>query len=161
MKEIELQKGIGVVEIIIVVFIASIALFSLAQITSFSFKGFRAQEDLLEASFLTEEAIEAVRAVRGEGWVNISTIDHNLEYHPEKAATSSRWILVTGAENIGIFTRIITFEDVFRDANFDITSSGGAIDTDTLKITAKVTYNSGNQSKDVTLVTYLTNFLNN
>jgi len=75
---------------------------------------------LTEASSKAEEGLEAVRAIKNRAW-------NELEYSQSAVTkTNDAWIFVGEgtSEQIGIFSRIISLQDVYRDTNFELVSSG-------------------------------------
>lgn len=148
-------KGFGIIEIIIVIAILAGAMFTFAQMATISLKALREEKKAVEASYLAQEAIEAVRAVRDSGWANISSLTAEADYYPQ--ISGSAWVLAGGIETIGEYSRKIIVSDVSRDpATDDIEASYNPINDDpsTQKLTAEVSWGS----KSFTLVTYITNF---
>ena len=153
------QKGFGLVEIIIAATIGMIVLLSVAAYLNFSLK--IAAEDInrTEALYLAKSSMEQARSLRDEDWTNINTLARG-DKHYFKAYTSDpkKWISATGSNVIGRYTAWVVLSDVYRDANHDIVSSAGALDTETLKITSSVSYPTRDGIKQVDLHEYLTNF---
>lgn len=122
----------------------------------FASKQSKAQESQrIEATALLKEAEEAVRSVREKGW---SAVALNGIYHPVVEANA--WSLSGGAETINGLIRSIEIQDIFRDSNGVIVSSGGTPDPSTKKINTTVTWGSPYPSS-VSSVMYLTRYLNN
>jgi type II secretory pathway pseudopilin PulG len=133
------NKGVSVIEILIVIFILSSVLASLLGLINLSLGVSGLVSQNLRASALAQEAMESQRSIRDNaGWSQI--------------------IIGSASENIDIFTRTILTESVFRDVNDNIAASGGVIDPDTKKITATVAWQERDRSHSVKLVTYLTNW---
>ena len=152
------QKGLTLVEIIIAGAIIATALFAIVSFLIFA-RGTSLQNvNVAEATSLAQEGMEAVRTMRDEAWSSVSTAG---TYYP--VIQSGKWILIPadpGPIN-GLYTRAITIEDVSRDpATNDISSSGNA-DPNTKKVTVAVTWSLSGRNKDVTLTTYITNFVGN
>ncbi|MCK4891246.1 MAG: type II secretion system protein [Candidatus Pacebacteria bacterium] len=154
------QKGFGLVEIIIVAAIGMIILLSVAAYLNVSLK--IAVEDInrTEALYLMKSSLEQARSIRDEDWTNINTLARGNEYHFE-ADTSDpkKWISASGNNIIGKYTIRVVLSDVYRDVvNYDIVSSGGVLDTETIKITSSVSYPTRDGIKQIELYEYLTNF---
>lgn len=142
------QKGVSIIEILVVIFIMSVALTSLLGLASFSLKTATLIQRNNQAVNLAQEAMEATRSIRDSNWTKITNGNHGL------TNISGYWDFA-GTENIiNGFTRTILIEDVQRDINDDIVESGGILDLDTKKITATVSW----EGKEVKLITYLTNW---
>jgi Tfp pilus assembly protein PilV len=155
------QKGFGLVEIIIAATIGMIVLLSVATYLNFSLK--IAAEDInrTEALYFAKSSLEQARSIRDEDWTNINILARGDEYH-FKADTScdpEKWISASGNNIIGRYTIQVVLSDVYRDAvNYDIVSSEGALDTETLKITSSVSYPTRDGIKQIEVHEYLTNF---
>ena len=150
----KLLTGFGLIEVIVVTAIVSAALAGFLQASILSVRLLHAEREMLEATMLAQEALEAVRSMRDESWTNnIATLVNGTIYYP--VIVNSKWNLVTDNPGLlnNIYTRQITFSQVFRDGSDDIASSGTA-DVGTRKVTVTVSWGS----KQTQLVSYLTNF---
>ncbi|MBI2040457.1 hypothetical protein HYT18_05310 [Candidatus Microgenomates bacterium] len=146
------QKGLSIVELLVTIGLAAI-LFP-ALLTGFvAARGGRAQqEQRIQATALVEEAQEAVRQVRESGWeAFVTTV---CPCHPKISGSS--WILAAGAETTADgFTRSLTIEDVLRDADGNIVTSGGTDDPSTKKVTTTLSWGNPIPSS-ITSIQYLT-----
>lgn len=154
-------KGFGLIEILIVVGIMGIAFVALvAFLINSSGIIFRVTRNT-EAVALVEEGIEGVRSLRDEGWAaNIITLTEGATYYP--VISTNKWTLTTtdpGTVN-NLYTRTVVIEGVNRDVNDDI-AVAGTDDPNTKEVTVTVTWKEGQDVQDVTIVTYITNFLGN
>ncbi len=146
--------GFGLVEMVIVTAIVSGSLFAFLQAEILSVRLLRSEKENLEATLLAEEALEAVRSVRDESWTTISASTTNgTIYYP--SVENGKWKLSTSSPGIinGKYKRFVIFSEVLRDTQDRIAASGTA-DPDTRKVTAYAT----TTTKQITLVTYITNF---
>lgn len=148
------NKGVGLIEIIIAVAIINLAFFSLSQLGVSALRVLREEKRAVEASYLAQETIEAVRNVRDQNWANISGLSMGADYHPVISGSLQSWSLVSGSENINNYNRKIVITNAQRDVNDKIVSSGGTDDPNTKKITATASWGS----KKVEISTYVTNF---
>ena len=152
------KKGISVVELLVVVVIISVGLVALLNAVTSSLKFSRLMKENDQAKELAQEALEAVRSFRdGTTWDTngLGTLTLSVPYHPQKTSDiPPKWNLVLLKETIGIFTRKVVFESVFRDSNSNIVLVGGIVDSNTRKVTATVSW----QGKTVEISTYLTNW---
>ena len=165
------QKGFGLVEIIIAATIGMIILLSVAAYLNFSLK--IAAEDInrAEALYFAKSSLEQARSVRDEGdyenknygYENLYSLTFGDQYY-FKADTSGpkKWISVPGSNTIGRYTVWVVLSDVYRDKDVgvykDIVSSAGTLDSETLKITSSVSYQTRDGIKQIDLHEYLTNF---
>lgn len=153
------QKGVGVIEIIIVVAIAGIALFGISGVSSYALGVMNDRKALLEASYLAEEGMEAARSVRDEGWAsNIAGLTTGSNYYP--VISGSKWMLSSTDPGVinGRYTRRVVFENVNRDSSDNIVTTGGTLDANTKKVTAYVSWTERGGTKEINLITYLTNW---
>lgn len=152
------EQGIGLIEILVVASIISIALASLAGLGNFALKiQTRLKQNAVAAS-LASEALEATRSIRDGNWSDLTYFAVDTPFHPIKKPNFYQWTLAGGEETINGFRRQLTVSNVYRDGNFDITQSGGTLDAGTKKITATVSWNNNGQNLQITLVNYLTDW---
>lgn len=163
-KNLSLQRGFGIIEIAIAIAILGLAFFGIFQSAVFYLNSFDKVEKEIKASYLAQEAMEAVRSFRKEktwsGPGGITSLTAVADYYPSSA--SGEWLMVSGQELIdGIFTRRVVFDKVSRDANDDIESVYNIVndDPDTRKVTVEVS--RAGEAKKVILITYITNFAKN
>lgn len=160
-------SGFGLVEIIVVVAIVVVAVVSFGEIMRFSLTALRGEKSEMEATLLTQEGFEAMRALRDQSWnTNIATLANDTKYYlaTTTAGPNVAWSLSTIAPNRLInskFWRTLVFAPVNRDANDRIASSGGTLDSGTRQITVTVTWKQGAATSTEVSSDYLTNFLQN
>jgi hypothetical protein len=131
------SHGQMLVEVLLALAITSIMMPALLLAFVASRQGKVQQNQRLDATMLATEARTAVRTVSELGWPFIST---NGTYHP--VLINNTWSLASGAESVNGFSRYITIDDVYRDANGNIVSFGGMLDPSTKKVTVTVSWNS-------------------
>ena len=158
------QKGLGMVEIIVVVAVILVAFTAILQLFTLQAQIERVKREELVAYAFLSEALEAVRSVRDDSWTNISSLTAGADYYPEIFA--SAWTLASiDPGPVDGYSRWITLAQVRRDdTSDDIVPSGCSgcyIDLDTLLITAYVEWQSGGSTKTKNLTTYLTNWQEN
>ena len=150
------RKGFGLIEIIVG---STILTISLIAISTYFQKSLQLNQDsgkTVQASFLLEEGIEVVKFFRDTSWQNISGLtagtSYFLQFDGAKWATTSSNIFVEG-----VFERKMVIDNVSRDANDDIVSSGGTNVPDTKKATVSVSWLGRNGTTTKSIATYLTN----
>jgi len=155
-KKREHKKGISLVEVVIGASIVSLALVGL--VTAYNLYLGIALKDtaIIQANFLLEEGLEAVRAIRDDDWTNnIISLTSGVEYGLEFQGGS--WQSTTTISLLdSVFYRTFSVEDVLRDSNDDISSSG-TNDPDIKKINLTVSWLEGNSTTTKSISTYLTN----
>lgn len=147
-------EAFGLIEIVIVAAIMGATLTGFFQASILSIRLLRTEQESLEATMLAQEGMEAVRLVRDESWTNnIVPLVNGTIYYP--VVVNNKWTM--SANNPGLFnnryTRQVVLAQVFRNGTDDIAPSGTA-DAGTRKVTITVSW----ESKQIQLVTYLTNF---
>lgn len=155
-----MNKGFGLIEIVVGVSIVSICLFGLAAISELSLKSMGEALKSTKASFLLEEGMEAVKILRDAGWSqNLAVITPGEKKYLN--FNGAGWQLNSSNLYIDdIFERSFVLENVYRDSNDDITLSG-TLDPDIRKITVSVAWygRKGTTTKEIT--GYIANLFNN
>ena len=151
----KIQKGFGVVEIIVGASVISIALFGLVATFQNSLRISRETGRIIEARFLAEEGLEAMRIMRDGGWSNVGNLATStplyLIFSGGTWATTSAPTLINQT-----FLRTVVVEDVRRDGNDDIASTG-SIDPDAKKVTVSVSWFGRGATTTESAATYLVN----
>lgn len=166
-KKFKNEKGLSIVEILIITAIIGIALTSLLGIATFSLRIATLEREVTQANILAQKIMEAVRNFRDEtDWDNddpqdqydgLGVLTTGVAYYPEKSSDiPPKWMLVQREETIDGFTRKVVFEDVSRDTNDDIEQvyNPNNDDPDTKKTTVTVSW----KDKKVEIVTCFTNW---
>jgi Tfp pilus assembly protein PilV len=112
-----------------------------------------------QASYLLEEGVEAAKILRNQSWTNITTLTPGTTYY--LVWSGSAWSYTQTVQTTGIFTRSIAVATVSRDGSDNITTSGGTVDSGTLKMTITVTWKSQTGTTNTeTLPFYITSISN-
>jgi len=165
------QKGFSVAELMIAIFILAVVTVSFYEVAILSLKLSKENKNEIKAAYLAEEGIEAVRNIRDQvAWVDAMdgktgigelNLDIDDTYYP--VISANNWELITidpGLIN-NRFSRKVVFEKLSRDPDTgDIEDLYNPVNDDenSRKITVTVSWQEKEKTKDVTLVTYLTNF---
>ena len=156
------QTGVGLVEAIVVISIASVAFAALLSAAVFFLRGGLASADRAQALYLMEEGVEAVRFFRDQSYsMNITPhIDAGAFYI--SPSTAGFEATTTAVVDLGAYTRTVTIEHAYRrvsDSDIVPATSGGpkAIDPDTAFVTISVTWPEGSVDTE----TYVTNMYDN
>ena len=156
--------GFGLLEIVIAASIISGTIFSLSYVFLISNKLAAASSNKVRASFLAEEGLEALRVLRDTSWsANIAGLSAGTNYYLSFNTVTSAWSISTSNPGYidNLFTSTITIENVQRDANDDIVSSGGTNDPDTKKFNVSVSWLERASAMTVAVSTYLTDMFDN
>lgn len=157
----KIQTGSVLLEVVIATSIFLIVILGLATVASWIVRSSLENVTKIQASYLSEEGLEAVRLMRDSGWSgNIATHASGTPFRI--GWTGVTWSATTSTTLIGgIFDRTITLYDVYRDGSQNITSVGGSLDANTKKVTSTVSWNSHGATSTRSLSTYLTNIFVN
>jgi len=147
------NRGFTVIEILVAIFIIGLTLTSLFSLYGISLKTTTQNKNKIAALNLASENLEITRAIRDDNWNNIASLTMGTNYHLNKN-DSNKWIFIQGAETQKGFTRKVIIDNVSRDTNDNIVTSGGVNDLNTKKITSITTW----QDQNITLTAYLTNW---
>ncbi|MCP6718434.1 MAG: hypothetical protein KJI70_02760 [Patescibacteria group bacterium] len=151
----------SLIEILIVIFIVSVALSSVLGLTSFSLSAVSFTKQSYRANIIAQQLLEQVRNFRDEtNWDadGLGVLMRDTDYYIIKTGSPEEWQMIQGTETIDGFTRKVIFNQVGRDGSDNIVESGGAIDLNTKKIIATVSWGELNKSHQIELITYLTNW---
>lgn len=158
-RALNFQSGLTLVEVVIASAIILTAVLTLLGVHNFYLKSALSNAETVKAVHLMEEGIEAMRYFRDDSWeAKVETLSLNTPYGLVLSGgtwqtTSNLWV--------GSFTRSVTLASVQRNASGDIVSSGGALDPDTLLVTATVSWPSRGATTTKAMSTYLTNLYGN
>ena len=114
----------------------------------------------VEAAYLADEGIEAVRILRDNGWgANIAGHAPSEAFYLEWDGAT--WVATTTNSLIdNIFERSIELADVYRNGSEQI-AENGSLDSDTKLITVTVSWQSSDATSSRTLSAYITNLFDN
>ena len=151
------QKGLGMVEIIVVVALILVGFTAILQLFQLQISTERIKREELAAYALLSETLEAVRSVRDSNWNNLSSLTIGADYYP--VLQGGAWALtITNPGPLDGYSKWLNLSSVQRDVNANIVPAGGSIDGDTLRVSAFVEWQSSGNTKTKNLTTYLTNW---
>jgi len=137
--EIKTTKGVSLIEAVFGISLVSIFIFSVMLASQLSQKIAGESVRNMQASFLLEEGFDVVKILRNTSWnSNIGNLTAGTSYYLNYNGTN--W--TTSVNNVyvdGIFERKLILNNVYRDANDDIASSG-TLDAGTKKATISVSW---------------------
>ena len=154
---IKKNKGFSIIEILVALFVIAVALSALLGLAAFSLKITNTLRETQQAGNFAQELMEITRNFRdGTSWAanGLGTLSVGSAYHPQQSGSPAVWQFSPGQETEGIFSRKIVFDNIFRDADDNITLSGGSLDNNTKKATVTVWW----KDKKIELVSYFTNW---
>lgn len=107
-----------------------------------------------EALLYAQEGLEAVRNMRDNDFLSLTSGDHGL------VLVDGKWEFIAAPEEIdGFFYRTVTVDDVYRDPTTGEIAETGNLDPDIKKITSEIVWSwKAVQERSVVLTTYLSNW---
>lgn len=154
-------RGFTMVEAVVTIAISVGVLLSAIGAFTLTLHSALANTARVQAAFLEEEGLEAVRILRDNSWsANIAPQSTASPFY--LAYNGSTWVATSTNTYIdATFERKVQFASVSRDANQDIVSSGGSVDPTIRKVTVTVSWKQGAATSSHSLSTYLTNIFSN
>ncbi|MEK7500550.1 MAG: hypothetical protein AAB642_00275 [Patescibacteria group bacterium] len=155
------NKGISLLEIVLVIALLAIIMSAMAQLNLSA--GQRVGSSLFDvrAKHLAAETLEALRILKEIDWANLSNLTADRAYYLSFSDISHRWSVV-GADPgqiDGVFSRSFMLKPVRRDlATGRIVEAGGSLDSKTLLAEAVVEWPERGMAKNVKVSTYLAEF---
>ncbi len=160
-----LNRGIGLLEIIIATAILGVALGSVVVTYGDYLKTALLNTDAIKATYLAEEGIEAVRFLRDTSWTNkIGNLTVSTNYFLNYATTTKVWS-ITAADSSNMidrtYMRTVNFAPVYRDSGGQMVDSGGTTDANTRMVTVTVSWLSHGATTTKSLSAYIANLFTN
>lgn len=154
------KGGVSLVEVVVGAAILLLALSGLVTAYGVYLKAGLQGTEELQAAYLLEEGLEALRALRDAGFTsNVAALAAGTTYY--LSWNGSRFVSTTTKEVIGgTFTRSFLPSPVYRAADQNIAESG-ALDPAIRKITVSVSWQGKNGTTTKFLSTYLTDLFSN
>lgn len=159
------MNGFGMVEIVVAIAVIVTSLFSAATVAKFSFQRIQENSKEIRATFLAQEGIEMTRAMRDVSWKGlIAPLPIDVLHYP---FFDGHWRLyATNPGSLeGVFSRTITFSDVYRRTSDDDIVDASfigpkSLDPDARLVTVHVIWGS-RTGASTTIRTYVTNLFKN
>lgn len=159
-------NGFSLVEVLVGASVILVAIFTLMNSYAVFIKASAGSSKTVEATYLLEEGIEAMRFIRDTGWANLVAVGTSSSKYLVFVASSTQPYYVwqtTSTKSLidGVFLRTIKIDDVKRDLSTQNISSTGAYDANTKMVTVTVAWPYKNATTTKTISTYLTNIYGN
>ena len=153
------NQGVSMLGIILALGIYAIMSSAIVSLMLGSFAGIMRSEQWIEGNVLAQEGYEAVRSIRDRAW-------NELVLNESAIATNTEGWIFTGEgtiEQIGDFTRTITFSDICRDSSDSMAICPSEyLDVQSKKIDVKVVWPiaalGGNATSSAEYSSYLNNW---
>ena len=147
------------VEVIIASAIMAMVLVSIISVYNSMAKLSLQNTDAVQANFLLEEGAEIVRVMRDTSWAQIASTTDGVIYRFYWNSTT--WVATTSVFTVDQFDRTVVFSPVNRDADFNITSTGGTLDANSRKATISVAFQRDGATTTKSLEIYTFNTFRN
>ncbi|MEK7535474.1 MAG: prepilin-type N-terminal cleavage/methylation domain-containing protein [Patescibacteria group bacterium] len=155
------QKGFGLLEVLVGLTILSVSFFALLVVSRGMLAVSRETAYNLQADYLLEEGVEALRSIRDQNWATYITPLSGTNYLVFEASPITRWTTTSTPEIIdSFFNRGFVISDVYRDSSSDDIADSGTFDPDTKKFVVSVDWQGRNGTTTRSVSTYLTNYFN-
>lgn len=145
------------IEIVVATSIITILVISMMSVVQRGIVVSRQTLHTIQSAYLLEEGAEAVRIIRDNGWVNISSLSTQPNTNYYLVFNNSTWTLSTTPNQIGNFTRTINVSSVNRDVATGDISSNGNLDSGTKLININVSWPEMGETKNKSLSFYIAN----
>ncbi|MDO8572853.1 MAG: hypothetical protein Q7S11_03765 [bacterium] len=153
------RTGFGLIEIVIGATILSTSLLGISSYYQQALQVSQQTGNSVQVAFLMEEGMEIAKIFRDTSWTNISGLTMGATYYLTWNGTT--WATTTTNTFVdGMFERTLVVDDVYRDGNDDIVTSGGTIDDGVKKATVYVSWNERGATTTKSISTYITDFFN-
>lgn len=163
-RSLKPDRGIGLIEIIVGIGVIAVALGGIIAAFTLYFRAGTGNTDTIEAAYLLEEGVEALRYLRGNSWsANIVPLSTSTAYF--LVLSGGTWKATTSDMLIdNVFRRSVTLNDVFRREIDDDIIASTSPDTKYFDPDIKhviISVENASTSDIMTAETYLTNLFKN
>ena len=150
-------RGMSIAEVVVASGIAALMLVAIAQAFTAYENAQSRQSPAIKAQLLSEEGVEVLHLLRNTGWNVLSTIPAGTKRYIY--FSGSVWSVTTTPEIIdGMFYRSFMTASTSRNSSFNIVSSGGTVDPQTLLATVSVSYPIYGATSSVSYSDYFFNY---
>lgn len=148
------KQAFSLIEVIVALGLFAILAAGVFNITTSSYKNFYGTGDKQSLTEYAQEGVEAVRSIRDNSWQSIEDVSETGDKGLTKDS-NGYWDFSGTSDSLGVLTRKVSIEDVSRDDEGEIVTSGGTNDPNTKKLTVTI---SGSGISDYVLTSYLSNW---
>jgi type II secretory pathway pseudopilin PulG len=155
------NKGQAFIELLLTITIIAIIFGSSLFSVQLVYKSIEISKQKLEAKYLLQQQIESLYAVQNQSWSNLVAGEYYLQYNPTNATPHivQGWELVPGSETYNEYTVDVVIAPAYRsNSNTFTTDTTQPIDTNSMEVTANVSFNSFGENFSYSETEYLTNW---
>jgi hypothetical protein len=154
------EKGISLVEVIVVLGMLGVVVMSMIQLNLMYSKSISAGSLGIRASALVAETMEALRAIKEENWAVLADLIPGNTYYLTFSEDDKKWsVEVSDPGKIGgVFSRSFKITEVYRDYGTGGISQSGDIDGGTIGIEANIDWYDRGAAKNLKVTSYLANY---
>lgn len=155
-----LQRGFGMVEMVIGAAVLSVSLLGISSFFQTALHASAITQTAIQGDYLLEEGVEAIKVFRDLSYANnFKNMSMATDYY--FSWNSTNWATTTINTFVdGKFERKFTLDNVNRDVNNDIAASG-TYDPDIKLVTVSVSWADPTGTTTRSIQTYITNIFNN
>lgn len=160
------SRGQILLEVLIGAAVIIFVSIGIASTVAISLRGIQSTTARTSGSFLSQESVEAMRAIAKEDWHNVTNLATSSANHYYATTSAGKWVSASSNESVSLnsitYTRYFWLDDVNRSTSTgNIVSSGGYWDPSTKKMTTKITWTTlQGVSDEFSQALYLSRFLN-
>ena len=133
------KKGMSLIEVIVASAIISLSMISTSMVYGNMVALSTENTAKVQAIFLLDEGVEAVKSMRGDSWSNIASTTPGTMYY--FLWSNNKWNATTTQSVIdGIFTRTFSVSPVYRDVDLNISTTPGTDDPGTKQVDITVSW---------------------
>lgn len=161
-KSMPFSQGFGMIEAVVGTALITIFLFAIAEVGKLGSRLIDSAGFRLQATFLIEEGLDAVRGARDAGWAaNIAPLSLDTDYWLN--FSGGVWSLTAAPRPFidGRFDRRVRVSAVLRNTSDDIVTTSGTTDTNSKRIAVSVAWSGRGATTTSTVSTYIMNLFNN
>lgn len=152
-KKLKYPQGTLLLEALVAIGTAAAFMSALVGFLVVANRGSDRAIEIQRALWSANEGVEALRAISFTSLTNTLTGAITFSTPNWTLATNGPETLPSGA------TRVVKVEDVYRDSNCDVTTTGGTVDIDSKKITSETSWtDSADRTHTITTTTLRTNW---
>ncbi len=153
--------GFSLLEIVVGVSIIAAVIVGVMSASATGLKLMDENTKNIQAAYLLEEGLEAVKILRDSSWQNnVVSLDVGTNYY--LSFQQGNWLATSSSVVIdGIFERKFVLSNVNRNASDDIVDSGGVLDPGTKKVVMSISWATRNGTATKSISAYLTNIFDN
>ncbi|MGH7141548.1 MAG: type IV pilus modification PilV family protein [Minisyncoccia bacterium] len=162
-SRLALKEGFSIIEAVVASAILAVGIAGIVGVFAAYERAAGDAVSSTQAMLLAEEGLEATLIERDSSWsTTLGSYSLGTPYFLVWNAGANTWNMTTaGSEVDNTYYRTVTFSSVYRDANDEITTSGGTLDPKTLLATVVVAWLKNGSTSTVSESEYVNDLFGN